>query len=144
MRVMEAVTFQVFEKSVASLRRAVAMYAQFGEGDLHVMARNSMILEFEICFGQVRPSLERCLAEFEGLDSRALDEMTFAALIRTANERGYTEVPWSEWRQFRDERNRTAHAYSEPAAERIAAGIPQFLSAAEGLLRKMQEKGKIA
>ena len=70
--------------------------------------------------------------------------MTYATLIRTANERGYLQTTWAEWKEFRDARNITAHAYGEPAAEKIVALIPGFLAAAADLLEGMNRKRKQA
>jgi hypothetical protein len=125
---------------VAALGRAIAVFEEHGHGELRVTARNSMILEFEICFGQCRPTLERCLVESGMSDAASVDGMNYAALIRAANERGFMKTTWQEWVHFRDARNRTAHAYSEPMAEEIAAQIPQFVMAASELLSKLQEK----
>ena len=70
--------------------------------------------------------------------------MTLAALIRTANERGYLETTWAEWKDFRDARNIAAHAYNEPAGEKIALQVPAFLVAAEQMLERMRRKAEAA
>jgi hypothetical protein len=66
--------------------------------------------------------------------------MSYAELVRTSNERGYLRVPWEEWFQFREARNRTAHAYSEPMAERIAVLIPAFYAEAKYLCDKIMAR----
>ena len=137
---MSTISLKAFANSVAALGRALALYEVHRDGELRVMARNSVILEFEICYGQCRPAMQRCLEEFDGTSSQALDEMTYASLIRTANERGYTDTPWAEWKAFRDARNTTAHAYSEPAAEEILRQIPRFLVAVQDMLKRMEKK----
>jgi len=134
------ISLKAFANSVAALERALQLYEAHRGGELRVMARNSVILEFEICYGQCRPALQRCLEEFDGTPSQSLDEMSYASLIRTANERGYSETPWAEWKAFRDARNTTAHAYSEPAAEEILLQIPKFLITARDMLSRMMRK----
>lgn len=144
MRHMERVSTSAFGRSLAALERAAELYEELRTGDLMRTARNSLILEFEICFGQVRPILERCFVELDGQDAAAVEQMSFATLVRTANERGYTDVEWEHWREFRDHRNRTAHAYSEPQADRIAAGMPAFAQAARGLFASIEKKQEVA
>ncbi len=129
---------------MAALRRAVQQYAAYGQGELQVMARDALILNFEICYGQCGAALKRCLQDVDGMDGAALEVMSLATLIRTANERGYLKATWPEWKAFRDARNIAAHAYSEPAAEKIARAVPEFLLAAEFMLERMQQKAETA
>ena len=137
---MNQVELTAFERSLAALARAIAMFDAYGKGELLVMARNSLILGFEICFGQCRPMLERCLAEIDGEPTETVKNADYADLIRLANKRGYLQVTWREWRTFREARNRTAHAYNEPMAADIVSIIPAYYAAATELLKGMQRK----
>lgn len=137
---MEPVSTTAFGKALAALERAQIAYEKHRDGDLAVMARNSVILEFEICFGQVLPVLQRSLIELSGLNPAHVKDMTFATVIRNANVRGYTSVEWEHWHTFRELRNRTAHAYSEEQANKIAGAVPAFLLAAQEIRDSVQRK----
>jgi nucleotidyltransferase substrate binding protein (TIGR01987 family) len=59
--------------------------------------------------------------------------MPFQDLIRTGNEQGLLRSDWPVWRRYRDMRARTSHTYAAAIAERVAAGIPDFLAEATHL-----------
>lgn len=137
---MELVSTTAFGKALGALERAQASFEKHRVGEFAVMARNSVILEFEICFGQVLPILQRSLIELSGLHPAQVKDMSFATVIRHANVRGYTAVDWDRWYDFRENRNRTAHAYSEEQAMRIAVAVPEFLAAAREIRNNIQRK----
>jgi hypothetical protein len=137
---MEAVSTSAFGRSLAALERAAEMYERLKTGDLRVTARNSLILEFEVCYGQTRPLLERGLIEMSGESPADLGSMTFRGLIQLANERGFSKYGVEDWLSFREMRNRTAHAYSEPLAESIVAAIPLFLACAQDMAENIRAK----
>ena len=137
---MEPVSTTAFGKALAALERAQVAFEEHLADEFTVMARNSVILEFEICFGQVLPMLQRSLIELSGLSPAQVKDMSFATVIRNANVRGYTSVEWGRWHNLRDFRNRTAHAYSEEQAIMIAAAIPEFLAAAQEIRNNVQRK----
>ena len=102
--------------------------------------RNSLILEFEICFGQVKSPLQRCLIRLDALPPVKVKAMSFATLMRTAAEHGYTQTDWEYWDKFREYRNETAHAYSEDMAKKIVEHISFFLESVESMLEVMRQK----
>jgi nucleotidyltransferase substrate binding protein (TIGR01987 family) len=102
--------------------------------------RNSVILEFELSFGLCRTMIERCLIDADGEDPIEVEHMSYAEVVRTANERGLMRADWRLWSQFRVARNLTAHAYSEPKAEEIVVIIPSFYAEAKYLYDKMAER----
>jgi nucleotidyltransferase substrate binding protein (TIGR01987 family) len=134
---MSEVTFKSFASALEALRKAIALFEEHRGGELYVSMRNSMILEFEISFGLCRTMIERCLVDVDGDDPLEIEEMSYAEVIRTANERGLVRVDWEMWSQFRQARNLTAHAYSEPKAEEIALLVPKFYIEAKYLYDKM-------
>ena len=137
---MEAVNLDAFERSAAALRRALTLYREYQSEKLAVTLRNSLILEFEICFGQLKAPLQRCLIRLDALSPAEVNTMSYPELMRTANVHGYSDVEWERWKAFREARNETAHAYSQAKAEEIAAIIPEFLSAVEQTLHVMHRK----
>jgi len=137
---MEAVSTSAFGRSLAALERATEVYERLKASDLRVTVRNSLILEFEICYGQTRPLLERGLIEMSGESPADLGSMTFRSLIQVANERGFSKYGVEDWLSFREMRNRTAHAYSEPLAESIVEAVPLFLACARDLAENIRAK----
>jgi|SRR5579883_2460649 len=67
------------------------------------------------------------------------DRMPFQDLIRTGNEQGLLRSDWPAWRGFRDMRARTSHTYWSTVAQRVAAGIPEFLAEAAYLSDQLRQ-----
>jgi nucleotidyltransferase substrate binding protein (TIGR01987 family) len=66
--------------------------------------------------------------------------MTFADLIRSANERGLLLGDWSRWKIYRNMRSKTSHTYNEGVALEVVAGIPEFLAESEYLLSQLERR----
>ena len=66
--------------------------------------------------------------------------MAFQDLIRTASEQGLLLGEWQDWKQYREMRSRTSHAYDEGMALQVVAGIPKFLLEVQHLLRSLRER----
>lgn len=66
------------------------------------------------------------------------DQMAFADLIRSANEQGLLSHDWSIWKNFREMRDSTSHAYDEAIALKVVKGLPEFLQEAKFLLNQLQ------
>ena len=140
MKNMDAVSTTAFGRSLAALERAMEVYERLRTGELHLTVRNSVILEFEICFGQLRPLLDRALIEISDESPSDIQFKTFRELVDLANERGLTSYPIEDWLAFRAMRNRTAHAYSEPLAKSIIESLPNFLAFAKDFANNVQRK----
>jgi hypothetical protein len=138
---MSEISYKSFGNALEGLRKAIALFEEHRGGELYVSMRNSLILEFEISFGLCRTMIERCLVDVDGEDPLKIEQMSYAELIRTAGERGLTRVDWRAWSKFRLARNLTAHAYSAPKAEEIAATVPSFYAEAKYLYDRMVERG---
>ncbi len=137
---MGAVDTSKLEKAVTNLGRALSEWKEHRTGRYALMARHSMILEFEICFGQLSSPLRRSLIDLDAVDPELVKTMSFTSLLRTAAQRGYTRRDVEQWDRFRRDRNLAAHAYDEVQANLIAEGVPEFLSAAEELLTVIRRK----
>ena len=61
-------------------------------------------------------------------------------LIRSGNEQSLLLGDWTDWKQYRDIRSRTSHAYDEEIALEVLAGIPAFLKEARHLRNKLKER----
>jgi len=68
------------------------------------------------------------------------DDVSFADLIRSGNQRGLLRSDWPVWRTYRDMRAKTSHTYDEVVAVEVVAGIPAFLEEAEHLLARLEER----
>jgi nucleotidyltransferase substrate binding protein (TIGR01987 family) len=67
-----------------------------------------------------------------------VDRMSFATLIRAANERGLIAGDWQAWRTYREIRNITSHTYDEAKAIQVASAIPEFLCEVRALLQRLE------
>jgi nucleotidyltransferase substrate binding protein (TIGR01987 family) len=99
--------------------------------------RDGLIQRFEFTYELSHRMLRRYLAH-AAASPGAIDALSFADLIRTGNEQGLLRRDWPAWRRFREMRARTSHAYDAKIALEVVAGIPEFLSEAENLLRELQ------
>jgi len=71
-----------------------------------------------------------------------VDQMSFAALVRTGSERGLVKSGWDKWQGFRDARNITSLTYDQAKAEQVMKVIPDFLGEAEFLYEQLQQRGR--
>ena len=62
-----------------------------------------------------------------------LDKGSFQSLIRLANERGLLRSDWTAWRNFRQARTDSSHAYTAAKAEAVFAIAADFLPEAQAL-----------
>jgi uncharacterized protein with HEPN domain len=66
--------------------------------------------------------------------------MTFADLIRSANEQGLLLSDWTQWKTFREMRAKTSHTYEEAIALEVVSIIPAFILEAKALLQQLQTR----
>jgi hypothetical protein len=137
---MAPVDTSTLEKTVANLATALAVLDKAETPEQHWTARNSVVLEFVLCWGRVRSSLERALIRLDALDHDRVRSMTFGELIREANDRGYSKIEWENWKRFRDARNAASHEYREESADAIVVEAKQFLSAISQVAEAIRAK----
>ena len=121
-------------KAIQRLAEGLARY-RADTGDTQI--RDGLIQRFEFTYEISHKMLKRYL-EAASPNRTAIDAMTFADLIRTANEKGLLLGDWSQWKRYREMRASTSHAYDEQVALGVVEGIPAFLAEAEFLLRQLQ------
>lgn len=119
-----------FTNALATLREVLAL----PETDI---IRDSAIQRFEYSYELAVKSLQRVLAASVP-NPAELDQVTFRDLFRIAAERGLLDDPQA-WFRFREMRNITSHAYDGNKAQAIYRQLPDFLTAAEDLLRRLTE-----
>lgn len=137
---MDSVDTSTLEKTITNLEEALALFDENPLPRFAVSLRNSVVLEYSLCWGRIRPALERSLVRLDALDPDTVRSMDLSELLRTAAQHGYTTVEWEWWKRFRNARNEMAHAYHESVADDIVDLAPIFLAAAKELLGKIEQK----
>jgi hypothetical protein len=137
---MDAVDTSTLEKTIGNLERALTMLSEAHDPSQAWLARSAVVTEYTLCWGRVRPLLERALTHLDDLAPSAVSVMSLSELIRTANELGYTGVDWEDWKKFRDVRNKAAHAYREEVADAIVSQARRLLDAASEVSANVKRK----
>jgi len=125
-----------FEKAIASLDRALSKYKQ-NPSDEYV--RDSCIQRFEFTYELSHKMLKRYL-DMTLPNPTEVEELSFADLIRTGNEKNLLLSDWTVWRDYRKARGTTSHAYDQEKAEEVLLKLPDFLKEAQFLYQKLSEK----
>ena len=110
-------------KAIARLEEGLLRY-QLDISDTQI--RDGLVQRFEFTYEISHKMLKRFL-EHTAASPEQFDQMPFADLIRTANEKGLLLGDWPIWRGYRDMRSKTSHTYDEDIALQVVAGIPSFL-----------------
>lgn len=115
--------FSPLQKAIARLEEGLVRYQQ----DItDIQIRDGLVQRFEFTYEISHKMLKRYL-EQSSASPEQFDAMSFADLIRTANEKGLLVGDWPTWRTYRDMRSKTSHTYDEDIALQVVAGIPAFL-----------------
>jgi nucleotidyltransferase substrate binding protein (TIGR01987 family) len=131
-----AIDISPLERAIARLEEALEVYQL---DTSHSLIRDGLVHRFEFTFELSRRLLKRYL-EDNAAPSEDFDGMNFADLIRIGNEHGLLLGNWPRWREFRDMRAKTNHAYNEITALGVVAGIPVFLEDARYLRDRLRER----
>jgi nucleotidyltransferase substrate binding protein (TIGR01987 family) len=127
-------------RALAMLREAPDFWHQQADGTpLKPHLRSAVIQSFEFsCELSVR-MLRRVLIERAAAAAEVTD-LSFNDLLRRAAAAGLLAEPL-RWREWRELRNATSHAYDEDTAQAVAGKAAAFLVDAEALL---QLEGRLA
>ncbi|MBB4857283.1 nucleotidyltransferase substrate binding protein (TIGR01987 family) [Novosphingobium chloroacetimidivorans] len=128
--------FGPLTRAVARLGEGLTRYHQ-DTSDTQI--RDGLIQRFEFTYDLSAKMLRRFLQASADIPE-AVDQMSFPALIRTANEQDLLLGSWPDWHGYRDMRNITSHTYDEAKALKVVEAIPAFLEEARELLRRLQER----
>jgi nucleotidyltransferase substrate binding protein (TIGR01987 family) len=101
--------------------------------------RDGLIQRFEFTYELSHRTLKRFLKE-SAASPDAIEEMSFADLIRAANAQGLLRGDWPAWRAFRQMRARSSHTYNATAAKEVVAAIPGFLLEADHLVAELRRR----
>ncbi|MDR2066321.1 MAG: nucleotidyltransferase substrate binding protein [Endomicrobium sp.] len=127
-----------FNKAIKSLKEAVV---EFSKDKTNVFVKDSVIQRFEYTYELSHKTLKRFLEKSQ-FSSQNIDEMSFADIVRTANEKGLLLNDLEKWAIYRQKRNITSHTYDEIKADEVISIVPNFLEEVEFLLKKLIEKSK--
>ena len=122
----------------ATGRLAEALDA-LGAEPANALIRDAVIQRFEFTYELSHKMLKRYL-DMTAPDPQAVDRMSFQDLIRTGSEQGLLRSDWERWREWRQARGITSHAYDERKALQVVAVIPDFLAEARHLCRQLRER----
>ena len=89
---------------------------------------------FELCWKMLKRQLER-----EVPSPSELDGSSYRELFRLGHQRGLV-CAIEPWFKFRELRNITGHTYSREKADKVAAGAPALLAAAQALLSAIDSR----
>lgn len=123
-------------KMIARLEEGLWRY-QLDISDTQI--RDGLVQRFEFTYEISHKMLKRFL-EQTAASPELFDQMPFADLIRTANEKGLLLGDWPVWRGYRDMRSKTSHTYDEDIALQVVAGIPDFLAEVQFLATKLAQR----
>lgn len=87
---------------------------------------DGLLLRFKTNYDLAHKSLKKYL-ESTAPKPALIDQMSFQDLIRTGNKSGLLKGDWLDWKQYREMRTQTSHAYDDTVASQIVEGIPKFL-----------------
>lgn len=116
-------SLKFLQKAIVQLESGLKQYAQSNGNDL---IRDGVIQRFEYTYELSWKTLKRFLESTNPV-AETIDQMSFSTLIRTAWEQGLLKSSWDIWKNFRDARNDTSHAYDQEKAAKVFVRIPEFL-----------------
>jgi len=121
-----------------SLQYATSDAARVDPG-LFEQLRNSVIQCFEFTYELSHKMLKRYLEE-TAANPEEFDLSTFQNLIRSGNEKGLLRSDWLRWKDYRQARTNSSHAYDGVKAEQVYAIAPDFLEEARHLYKQLLER----
>jgi nucleotidyltransferase substrate binding protein (TIGR01987 family) len=128
--------FSPLKNALATLK--VALTAREHDKE-NAFVQDSCIQRFEYSYEMAVKFIRRFMEETSDVPGE-IDALSFPQLIRTACERGLLQAELKVWKEFRDARNATSHAYDQAKAEKVLAVLPAFLKEAQALLAEMEKR----
>jgi nucleotidyltransferase substrate binding protein (TIGR01987 family) len=136
----DTLDFTSLRNAVAQLAEAIDFWQAQPDGSaLKPHLRSAVIQSFELSYELSIRMLRRVLiARAEAADLVA--DLSFNELLRRAADAGLLSDVLA-WRQWREMRNATSHAYNEARAIEVATGAMRFVPDATALLTALIEAG---
>lgn len=131
------------ELDLSALENAVERLAEgediFRRRAAETIIRDGLIQRFEFTCELAHKTLRRYL-KMTAADPGGVEEYSFQELIRTGYQQGLLLHSWDRWKEYRQARTDTRHAYSEAKAARVVAWVPPFLEEARHLLQQLRQR----
>ena len=132
-----AIDLSPLRKALALLVEALAFWKAQPEGaPLKPHLRSSVIQSFEFTYELSVRLLRRVLIERSESADRVAD-LSFNDLLRAAADAGLMPDA-ARWREWREMRNATSHAYDEAKAQAVALRACAFVTDAAALLQALE------
>ena len=132
------IDFSPLRKALARLQEAVTFWQAQPEGHaLKPHLRSAVIQSFEFTYELSIRMLRRVLMERAESADRVTD-LSFNELMRKAADASLITNPLA-WRQWREMRNATSHAYDETRANEVATGAIGFVPVAMALVSALTQ-----
>lgn len=125
------------QRALGMLDEALVFWRQQPEGSaLKPHLRSAVIQSFEFTYELSVRLMRRVLVE-RAASAPSVIDLSFSDLMRSAADAGLLSDPLS-WRQWRELRNATSHAYDEARAQQVALAAAGFAEDARRLLQALQ------
>jgi len=131
-----AIELGSMSRALLRLQEALDLYEQ---DPSQTIVRDGLIQRFEFTY-EIATKILKPAREEAAASPAQYDQMSFATLIRSANEQGLLLGDWPRWRHYRDMRSRTSHAYNEAIALQVVSDIGGFLQEALFLRDRILER----
>ena len=123
----------------SALSRLAEGYQRYQTDVSDIQIRDGLIQRYEFTYEISHKMLKRHL-EMTSANPEVFDALSFADLIRTANEQSLLKSDWSAWKIFREMRAKTSHTYDEDIAQTVVKIIPAFIDEIEFLVRQFDQR----
>lgn len=134
---LHAIDLSPLRRALAMLNEALVFWHAQPEGSaLKPHLRSAVIQSFEFSYELSVRLLRRVLIERAAAASSVAD-LSFNDLLRQGADHGLLADPL-RWRQWRELRNATSHAYDAAKAQAVAAGAEIFAVDAVALLAALE------
>lgn len=130
----EQLDLTVLSRAIKSLKVALDEYQKDTNNEF---VRDSCIQRFEYTYDLSSKMIKRHLSHVAA-NPGEVQEMSFQTQIREAYTLGILQNSWDKWWEYRDNRNKTSHGYSEQKAIEIVESLPVFYQEAEYLLQQLK------
>jgi nucleotidyltransferase substrate binding protein (TIGR01987 family) len=135
----QPIDLEAFATVTGRLGEALADYRK-DPANLYIL--DSVVKRFEMTYELAFRALRRFLIDYVPSDAEVID-MSFAGIIRRADREELVQAGWPAWREFKEARNDTVHAYREVRAREVAEKAAVFLPEAQFVLQALQKRIRI-
>lgn len=131
------IDLSALQRALGQLTEALGLWQKQPQGSvLKRHLRSAVIQSFEFSYELGLRSLRRVLIERASAADRIAD-LSFNELLRAAADAGLMDDPLA-WREWRELRNATSHAYDEAKAQQVAEDAKRFAASAWALLAALE------